>query len=290
MCIVKLILILSLLFSSGAWAKWSVSTYNIRNFDKDTQAGKTNLVELGKILQTVKSDVMAFVEVVNEKAFDELIKKELPGYEYVISSCGGFGKQKLAVAYNAKSFIYVRHEEDLGFSGDGSKCGSLRPLFLVTLKKQDTKELYIFGVAHLKAGGTEASFSQRWKQYKKLGVVAEAHSSKNLILLGDLNTTGYSIQDKDHAMFIDFLASNKLTTNSEELACTSYWAGTSGSAEYQPSILDHIVVQEHIAADVHEVKLGAHCEKVNCAPATPEELGVSFKSVSDHCPIQVSFK
>lgn len=282
--------LLFLLLSTAGWAKWSVSTYNIRNFDNDSDAGKTDLVELGKTIKEYQSDVMAFVEVVNKSAFDALIKKNLPGYQYQISSCGGFGKQHLAVVYNSKTFEYVKHAEDFSFSGNGNKCGSLRPVFLVTLKAKTTNTTYTFGAVHLKAGGNDRAMEQRWKQYSKLNGLTSKYRNENLVLLGDFNTTGYNIRDQDYTKFEDLLGDASLRTTSENIGCTSYWTGTLGGEEHQSSILDHIVVQNKNASSVESVKVGAHCARLDCRAATPEDLGRSYQSVSDHCPVQVTFR
>jgi endonuclease/exonuclease/phosphatase family metal-dependent hydrolase len=282
--------ILLLLLSFPGWAKWSVSTYNIRNFDRDPSAGTTNLTELGKIIKDVQSDVMAFEEVVNKIAFDALIKKYLPGYVYEISDCGGFGKQHLALAYNPKIFELVNQLEDLTFSGSSEGCGSLRPLLLVTLRNKSSKGLYVFGVAHLKAGGNDQAMLQRWQQYTKLEHVAGEYAQSNLIILGDLNTTGYNIHDKDYVKFESFIDSAKMRTASENIGCTNYWSGTQGGEEFQSSILDHIIVQDKNVSTIASVKVGAHCARTACRPTTVSDLGLSFQSVSDHCPVQVSFK
>ena len=98
---------LFLIFGLPAWSKWTVATYNIRNFDKDYSSGATNINELSRILKEFKSDVMAFQEVVNKNAFLELMKKNLPDHLNVISNCGGFGKQHLALVYDTKKFEYL---------------------------------------------------------------------------------------------------------------------------------------------------------------------------------------
>lgn len=279
-----------LLLSFPGWAKWSVSTYNIRNFDHDPSAGTTNLVELGKIIKNVQSDVMAFQEVVNKIAFDNLIKKNLPGYSYEISDCGGFGKQHLAVAYNPKIFEFVEQLEDLTFSGSRNGCGPLRPLLLISLRHKASKIIYVFGVAHLKAGGNDRAMEQRWQQYGKLGGVAKEYASKNLILMGDLNTTGYIGKDKDFVQFQNFINDSKMRTASENIGCTNYWPGTLGGAEYQSSILDHIIIQDKNISNFESSRVGAHCLRSECRPTTPVNLGISYQSVSDHCPVQVTFK
>jgi endonuclease/exonuclease/phosphatase family metal-dependent hydrolase len=282
--------VLLFLLSTATWAKWSVSTYNIRNFDRDPEAGPTDLVELGKIVKEFRSDVMAFSEVGNVAAFDALVKRNLPGYAYQVSTCGGFGRQHLAVVYRRASFDYVKHVEDLSLSGSTDRCGSLRPLFLVTLRHRASGQAYTFGALHLKAGGSPRAMAQRWQQYRQLTGVAEAHAAANLILLGDFNTTGYNIKDEDFAKFEEFLDRARLRTTSEELGCTSYWSGIAGGDEHQSSILDHIVVPAATAAAIEFVKVGAHCARLACAPAMPAELGRSYEAVSDHCPIQVTIR
>lgn len=286
----KASLFLLLLLSSQVWAKWSVSTYNIRNFDKDSREGKTDVAELGKIIKSAQSDVMAFIEVVNKDAFSKLMSANLSGYAYAISKCGGFGKQHLAVAYNLKTFELVSEAEDLSFSDRNNKCGSLRPVFLVTLMHKASKKLYTFGAVHLKAGGASDAMKRRWEQYQKLEQLSQSYASKNLILLGDFNTTGYNIQDRDYEKFEELLSESGFRTTSESIGCSSYWSGTSGGEEFESSILDHVVVQDKTFASVTGVTVGAHCAKMDCRPATPSDLGRSFEKVSDHCPIQVTFK
>jgi endonuclease/exonuclease/phosphatase family metal-dependent hydrolase len=280
-----------LFLSIHGWAKWSVSTYNIRNFDNDPGAGRTNLPELGRIIKDVQSDVMAFVEVVNKSAFETLIQTNLPGYAYQISNCGGFGKQHLAIVYNKKSFDYVRHTEDLTFSGpDANKCGSLRPVFLVTLKNKASGKNMTFGAIHLKAGGNIQAMERRWQQYIKLQSLSSSLENENLILLGDFNTTGYSPKDQDYEKFETLLSQSNLRTTSETIQCSSYWAGLNGGSKHLPSTLDHIVLRDSQFAQVESVRVGSHCAQLDCREATPADLGLSYQSVSDHCPIQVTFK
>jgi endonuclease/exonuclease/phosphatase family metal-dependent hydrolase len=287
---IKIFLLLSLFLSAQAWAGWSITSYNIRNFDHDPEAGQTNLTELGKIVQEFKSDVMTFVEVVNLPAFKKVIAENLPGYTVTSSSCGGFGNQKLAIVFDPKVFKFISSMEDMTFSGPKSTCGDLRPAFLVTLEHKTTNDTYVFAALHLKAGGSESAMQARWAQYELLGKLAKKYKSGNLIMLGDLNTTGYSIQDEDFAHFDHFLTSAASKTISENLTCTAYWAGNLSTGQHQSSILDHIVLKNEMYDEVKEIYFGSHCAKLDCNAATPSELGLSYKTVSDHCPIQVIFK
>jgi endonuclease/exonuclease/phosphatase family metal-dependent hydrolase len=282
-------LFLLLFLNIHAWAEWSVSTYNIRNFDNDPSAGGTNIEALGKIIKEIKSDVMAFEEVVNKVAFTSLIKNNLPGYEYKISTCGGFGKQYLAVVYNPKIFKFVKKKEDLSLSGQRDQCGSLRPIFLVTLKKINADDHYTFGALHLKAGGSSEAMMIRWNQYEKLQNFALKSNDENLIFLGDFNTTGFNIRNQDFEKFNKFLSESRMKSLSETIGCTSYWKGLGQEAEFQSSILDHVVIPQNLLSSVDTVRAGAHCAAFDCHPATPDALGMSFQSVSDHCPVKVTF-
>lgn len=286
----KILLLLSLLIGSHAWAGWSVSSYNIRNFDHDPEAGQTNLTELGTTIKTFQSDVMTFVEVVNLDAFKKVILKNLPGYIVTNSTCGGFGKQKLAIVYNPKVFKFISSAEDLTFSGADSTCGSLRPVFLVTLEHKANKQTYVFAAIHLKAGGEEAAMQQRWTQYELLAKLAKQYKSQNLIMMGDFNTTGFNIKNEDYTKFEKLLSGSSLATMSENLSCTAYWEGTLGTGKHQSSVLDHIILKNDLVDSVQDVFIGAHCAALDCKDATPEELGISYQTVSDHCPIQVTFK
>jgi len=286
----KTLLVFLLLIGSQAWADWSVSSYNIRNFDHDRIAGPTNIQELSKTIKEFKSDVMTFIEVVNAEAFEKVIKKNLPDYQIALSKCGGGGKQRLAIVYNTKLFNFIGQIEDLRFSGSAQACGSLRPVLIVTLQNKLSKEKFMFAAVHLKAGGIERAMQQRWTQYELLTKLSKQYKSEKLILMGDFNTTGYNIKDQDFTQFEKFLTNSDLRTTSENLGCTSYWVGTLGNGRHQSSILDHIVLNDDLHANIKNIKLGSHCAKLECKDATPEELGASYQTVSDHCPIQITFK
>lgn len=286
----KILVLLSFLLGSQAWAGWSVSTYNIRNFDRDPGAGSTNLTELGKTIKEFKSDVMTFIEVVNLEAFKKLVKNNLPGYGIAVSSCGGFGRQKLAIVYNSSMFKFLSQTEDMTFSGNTNACGSLRPVFLVTLQNKQTNKAYTFAAVHLKAGGATTAMQQRWSQYELLTKLAKTYRKQNLVMMGDFNTTGYNLKNEDYKRFDAFLSASSMETMSENLGCTSYWTGELENGQHQSSVLDHVVLSPEQLKNVDEVYLGSHCAKLDCRDATPEELGVSYDAVSDHCPIQVTFK
>lgn len=288
----KILLLASLLLSAQVWAGMSVSSYNIRNFDRDPDAGPTNIAELTKTIKAAKSDIMTFIEVVNFDAFKTVIQSSLPGYGIVSSTCGGFGKQKLAVVYNSQMFNFVSMVEDLSYTGGATAttCGSLRPLMLVTLEQKLTKKIFTVAAVHLKAGGDEAAMRKRWMQYELLKKTIAQYKAKNLILMGDFNTTGWNIRDQDFTQFNQVLSVTGMRTSGEKLPCTAYWEGTPDDGVDQSSVLDHIIVSSDMARSVSDIQFGAHCAKLMCRDASPADLGVSYQAVSDHCPIRMVFR
>jgi len=286
----KFTFILFSLISFNLYAHFSVSTFNIRNFDKDSRSS-VDKTELKKIIINLNSDVIAFEEVVNAKAFEELIKDALPEYQYKISKCGGTGRQKLALVFHSKKFQFISENEDLSFSDfNGNKCGSLRPVYFVKLKDQVSKESYTFGLVHLKAGGSRQAMQRRWEQYKNLEEKLTVMRDDRVIVLGDFNTTGYLSQDDDFLNFSELLSRADFFAATSQLGCSSYWDGGSGGTSYYPSLLDHVLLTSKFPLKVNDVSVGTHCQKISCQISTAEELGKSYASVSDHCPIKVTFK
>ena len=74
---------------------------------------------------------------------------------------------------------------------------------------------------------------------------------------------------------------------SKNLDCTAYWWGGIEDDLWYGSILDHILATRTFLENFNREtgKTGAHCHKVNCNISTSEELGITFKEVSDHCPV-----
>jgi endonuclease/exonuclease/phosphatase family metal-dependent hydrolase len=282
--------LLLIFLSIHGWARWSITTYNIRNFDKDPSAGQTDIAELKKILNDFRSDVMGFQEIVNKAAFEKLVSSLYSDHDFILSKCGGRGKQHLALSYNRTILEYIKHEEDLSFSGDSNKCDSLRPVLLVTLKHKKNQKSYVFGVVHLKAGSNQASMEKRWLQYNKLQDLISNQKDLNFILLGDFNTTGYIDRNDDFSRFDSFLNQSQLKAASGSIGCSNYWEGPWRGPEHQPSILDHVIVEDIEFKKIESVRVGGHCAEMECRAATVLDLGVGYQKVSDHCPIQVVLK
>ncbi len=273
------------------------STYNIRMFD--SKKLQTNLVELKKIIHNLDTDFLTVQEIVDTRGFQNFILKNFKEYKVSLSTCGGMGRQKIGFVYNKSKFKLIRVYEDKRISdfdrNTSDRCGRLRPALVGVFQLRLTGEKFVALGLHLKAGGGLKNYRKRAKQYREINTIInelKAKVSKNIILMGDFNTTGFIDRDMDYRNFDHMLSDAYMHTISERLNCTSYWSGENSQDNIEESsILDHIVHpiaflgQKRAHSEVH-----THCKKVMCNNVSASELGTSYKSVSDHCPITTTFK
>ncbi|MBT4792377.1 MAG: hypothetical protein HON90_12470 [Halobacteriovoraceae bacterium] len=287
-----------ILFSSQVFASLKVATYNIKTFD--AFKGNTNKVELKKILENVDADIFTVEEIINGKTFTSFIKTEFPGYSLFLSRCGGRGRQKIGFVYRNSKVKLDKVHEDNRLSDPGNitgeyGCGRLRPAVVGMFTEKKSKEKFVIVGLHLKAGGTARSYDQRSKQYKIVArIVRELKYAdyKNVLLMGDLNSTGFISFDEDYNNFQDMLLDTNMETSSKNLKCTSYWSGMNRSDNIEESsVLDHVIFSENfLNYSQSKVQLHSHCKKARCQHVSAADLGISYNEVSDHCPVSITFK
>jgi endonuclease/exonuclease/phosphatase family metal-dependent hydrolase len=282
-----------------SYASLKITSYNIRTFGKDGET--TNTRELKKIIKDLRSDIIGVQEIVNSRSFHSFIRSNFKNYNVVLSKCGGGGKQKLGFVYDKTKLKLIKHIEDDSISDPqvdkvrGGDCdASLRPLMLGFFQEIKTKrKLLVIGV-HLKAGGSERSFAKRAVQYKMLKDIYKSYEAKykNIIVLGDFNTTGYDDRNIDYDRYMSMVSGMRASDITRKISCTAYWGGEIWDDEIEePSILDHILISRNLQrGKVTGVRVDAHCKRVNCAEAEVSELGTSYESVSDHCPISATIQ
>ena len=293
------ILLCSLFIQISAQAARKITTYNIRMFE--SKKTPTNKKELTKVLKSLKFDVLAVEEIVNGVSFKKLIAKKFPGYKTILTKCGGSGRQKIGFVYNPLKVKMIKSYEDNRLSDPGVVvgefgCGTLRPALVGMFQELKTRKKFVVIGVHLKAGGNEGSYAKREKQYdilKRMVAELKRANHRNVIILGDFNTTGYNDSDSDYVKFNDMLSASRTKSVSEKLDYTAYWSGHDRTdKEEEASILDHIVyTRGFLGYKAVSAKVATHCAKVRCdnTPA-PEELGIHYKEVSDHCPVIATFK
>jgi endonuclease/exonuclease/phosphatase family metal-dependent hydrolase len=285
------ILIISASFSVKAF---TIGTYNIRNFDYDQRYRiSTDKNALTNIIRSLNADVLSVEEINNTKAFEVFVESKLPGYETVLTQCGGQHGQRLGFIYNANKIDLLSFNEDLTISNPGGQatCDSgSRPMAIGLFQVKATKQKFYGMTVHLKSGSAPASVTKRLEQFRvifdMINYLKSQTGVQDYFVAGDFNTTEYNSRG------IDFVELNKLTKalNMIDLAanakCTAYWWGGSDDGIESPSILDHVLVSKGLVKLASpQTKISGHCQAVSCREVPIRELGISYESVSDHCPV-----
>lgn len=281
---------LLLLFGLSAHAL-KISTYNIRNFDKSGY--ETNKPLLKKIISNLDADLLAVQEIHNERSFRKFVKVALRDYGLLLSKCGGSGRQKLGFLYKRSKLKLTKTIEDSRLSqAFRNSCGSLRPAMVAVFEENNSQNFAAVAV-HLKAGSGSRNYARRANQYKTVAKIIKELKEKGLkrvVALGDFNTTGFDHRDRDYRNFTEFLDASASSTSAHKVSCTSYWRGRDyNDGIEEASTLDHIVYTDTFGRP-QKLAVGAHCKKANCRDANYYDLGESYKSVSDHCPVSATFK
>jgi len=272
----------------------TIGAYNIRNFDYDERYRiSTNKVELSSMITNLNVDVLSVEEINNTQEFEKFVANKLPGYGTELSRCGGEHGQHLGFVYNKNKVDLLAFNEDLSIAEPGTpgSCDSgSRPLAIALFQVKATKQKFYGFTVHLKSGSQPASLKKRSKQYEIImNTMNELKSKSGVVdfyVAGDFNTTEYVSRGSDYADLNKAVKAMGMRDLASNLKCTAYyWGGTDDGIE-SPSMLDHVLATPGLIKNkTAEAKAHAHCEAVSCREAPIKELGISYESVSDHCPV-----
>lgn len=294
-------LALSLLTTLSAKA-FTIGAYNIRNFDYDERYRiRTNKVELSSILNSLQADVLSVEEINNTAEWDRFVQSKMPGYDTEVSRCGGAHGQRLGFLYNKSTVELLSFNEDLSISEPGAQgacdAGS-RPLAIGLFRIKATGQKFYGMTTHLKSGSQGESIEKRTKQFEIIKKIVKDLKSKtgiqDFFIAGDMNTTEYLSKGHDYKILTKMVSELGMTDLSANLKCTAYyWGGTDDGIE-TPSLLDHVIVSQGLlklkSRNSVQAMATGHCQKVNCREVPVRELGTSYASVSDHCPVTATIQ
>jgi endonuclease/exonuclease/phosphatase family metal-dependent hydrolase len=281
-----------------AQAAVTIGTYNIRNFDYDERYRiRTNKPELASLLLNLKADVLSVQEINNTAEFEKFVGSKLPGYDTELSRCGGAHGQRLGFLYNKKTIEMLAFNEDLSISEPGTPgacdAGS-RPMAIALFKIRATGQRFYGMSVHLKSGSDPSAMKKRFKQYQIIKQTINELSSKSGIrdfyVAGDFNTTEYISRGSDYTQLTTVVKELGMIDLASNLKCSAYWWGGTDDGIETPSLLDHVIATPGLVKSQPKVKVGGHCEKVSCRQVPERDLGVSYESVSDHCPITATIQ
>lgn len=282
-------LLFLLFFSCNSNANLKIATFNIENFGR--KGVQKDIELLRKIILEMDADIVGVQEIVKKNKFKKFIIKKLPDYELILSKCGGRGEQYLGFIYKKERLKLVKFFEDKRVAQmRGNRCDSLRPAAVGIFQDLVTEKKIAALSVHLKAGGGKRNYKRRKKQYKVIGqLISEVKSkyTENIIAMGDFNTTGYLLKDRDYKNFIQLVENINAVNVAQKLNCSSYWSGKDREDGIEePSLLDHILITKKLAKNsLRSEKSLSHCKKVFCSRVPISDLGVTYKKVSDHCPL-----
>jgi endonuclease/exonuclease/phosphatase family metal-dependent hydrolase len=303
----NLLLVTIFISSMQTWAAIKIASYNIRNFDYDERAQiPTDKNFLYDTISQIDPDFMAIQEINEKQKFEQFISSRFNNrYSVSLTTCGGAHGQKLGFVYDKSKFTAIGFKDDLRTSNPNQQSqawcneGS-RPLAVGKYLIKATGETMIAISVHLKSGGRPKSIQKRFKQIGIIGKVVAEHRAqgyKNFVIMGDFNSTEYIFKGKNHNKFKMHVHKMGMQDLAADLPCTAYWWGAKDDNKQYPSMLDHILVSNEFLNknSVAQVKLQpkaqpkatttTHCKVLSCKVTWEGELGTSFDSVSDHCPL-----
>lgn len=292
--------LLALITTFSLHAGITIGAYNIRNFDYDERSRiSTNKNELSLILKSLGTDVLSIEEVNNTAEFGRFVSSKMPGYDFEVSRCGGEHGQHLGFLFNKNTIELMAFTEDASISdpggtGGGCNTGS-RPMAIALFKIRATGQQFYGITVHLKSGGQAQSIDKRARQYQVMKKVINDLRAKTGIkefyIAGDFNTTEYLGRGLDYKNLTQVVKELGMTDLTQNLACSAYWWGGSDDHVESPTLLDHIIVSPGLLKNKSAAARSfAHCQKVSCKEVPEEQLGISWKQVSDHCPITATIQ
>lgn len=288
------LILLAMLASLSVHAAITIGAYNIRNFDYDERYRiRTNKAELSTMLKNLKADVLSVEEINNKAEFEVFITTKIPGYKVAISECGGEHGQHLGFIYNTATVDLLSYNEDLTIAGGGCNSGS-RPLAIGLFQIKSSKQKFYGMTAHLKSGSDPQSVAKRTVQYGIIKKIVNELKAKtgvqDFYIAGDMNTTEYLSRGTDYTLFTKLVSDLGMYDLASDLKCSAYWWGGSDDGIEEPSLLDHVIITPGLRKTSNKAEAQGHCKKVSCRKASLAELGVSYETVSDHCPITATIQ
>ncbi len=110
-----------------------------------------------------------------------------------------------------------------------------------------------------------------------------------LVLLGDLNTTGYrDDQHGERTAVHRQLVQSGMKPLTDELLCSAYWK-PSPFSPYLPGKLDHVIASGVIEATGAPFPFKDSARHLARAEQV-ERIPSDFEAVSDHCPVVVTVR
>ncbi len=281
-------------------APLKVVNWNLEYFGDNASQLPEEMEKTTVIMNQLKADVYALVEVVNVDSLKSLVDGLEGNYGFVVSGYGSFADspadpdyadaQKLAFVYNRKVIKNVKARPLLkGSSSAYFNFASGRFPFLVTANwKADSATTipFTFVILHAKAQADPTSCDKRVNACREMKDTLDQHfSTDRLIILGDYN------DDFDITICHNYNVSNYQLLVSDSTDFNSYEAVTLplskqglSSIDGYPGFLDHVVISNEMLPFYVPQSARLLKDEVNNWVSGYNQF------VSDHFPVTTSYE
>lgn len=269
----------------------SLGTFNIRLFpDRGT---KTEAV--AERIAELDADLFMVQEIREAAVFDTVLAaaSERLGRDYAVrlGPMCRTSELQLGVVYDRRCFREVEHRVQAQLDPE-ARCSCRDghpPALLVVVEDREGARLAAMSV-HLQYGGRRWMHRARRDQWDHLVASilrVRAELEIPLAVAGDFNSTGFVDDDrKERSLILEMAAQAGMILATKDLTCTAYWRPNRRRRDYEPSMLDHILLS-HAPAGMAQV-LGM-CAVLGGQRQLGDEILDDFHTVSDHCPVRVEW-
>ncbi|MHC2991258.1 hypothetical protein OB13_06555 [Pontibacter sp. HJ8] len=291
---------------------WNLEWFGADKDDRGAELGPDNeelqFANAKKALQTLDADIIAFQEIANDEAMQNLMA-ELPAYDFVRSDVHSYSwdpsrnlvPQKLYVAFR-KDVVKVKSQKVLlnklyqdvlagtatlpGYpAAQTSFWASGRLPLLVELEATVngvTQQLYVVDLHTRANSGTNVTpYNQRKYDIQVLkDSLTAQYPNVNLVMLGDMNEdVDISVVNDLPSTLNPFVLDSNFKALTYDLSVAGGYTYAGGSFQ---SFLDHIIVSESLVDEYIEESVAIENQLLNVIP--------NYRTTtSDHVPVSARF-
>ena len=270
---------------------WNVEHFNGKGgMDSNNQEGRKNRVtDVIKLIKKAEVDIFGLSEVESGDVYDR-ITAEFPNYTFHVTE----GRQSQEILIGVRSEFTAFFTQRTEFKRSNPY---LRPGALLTLRKGDIHIPILF--IHLKSTSSPEGFGLRDAMFDKVmelkraldkkAEMANAGSSANLIVVGDMNTMGMDYAGQEHDIS-ESEEIKQMTSSFGKLKLKArskshrYTFNNGSKSKFKPAELDHVFAAEHLEfvrdSNDAEVEVLGWAKK-----GSKSEQDEWIERYSDHAPL-----
>ncbi|MCX4245157.1 endonuclease/exonuclease/phosphatase family protein [Paraliomyxa miuraensis] len=269
----------------------SLGTFNIRLFPDrgaELEAVADRVVELD-------ADLFMVQEIREPEVFDTVLleasRRLHRDYAVRLGPMCKTSELQLGVVYDRRRFREVEHriQAELDPQARCSCRDGHPPALLVVLEEEDGARRAAMSV-HLQYGGRRWMHRARRDQWDHLVASigrVRAELGVPLAVAGDFNSTGFPDDDRgERRLIMEMTARAGMHLATKDLGCTAYWRPNRRKRDYEPSMLDHILLSTPPRGPAEALGM---CRTLGGRRVPGDQNVADFHCVSDHCPVRVSW-